>query len=463
MCDSIREMLARQALQEKGNLALSASFTTRLPQYPAFSALCGPLSEPKQLMETIATLEDPLPFEPVTVVVRPRPVYPPSEPARKGNPGMAIVMAFGLLVGVLFLLFRSVASEPPRPRNTLAKRETVPSQPEREAQQAFNERARQQARLLEANDQEAVRKFQQAVARDQNGAGEVEQLYQEAIASWETLLPQTTSPEHRKFALARLALAYLVLGEHCQRKGQPAGAESALQQSIRYGEQAAALDPERPLIQHRLDLARQLLEQQREQPQLEEINKLWTAERYAECIAVCRRAVQEQEERVRSGQDRQAANRCLAGRLDQLARRLAHCPDNRVRDTEEAVQYARRATRVQPDGVNFWFTLSLVQYRNGDFRDSLAALDQVRIREGGLNACGWFLAAMNLQQLNRGQEARTAFRRGLDWIEERQQEGKKNPRLRIQYETIRSGIDLLRQEAERLLEGKDSSGWTVSV
>ena len=236
-----------------------------------------------------------------------------------------------------------------------------------------------------------------------------------------------------------------------------------MQQSIRYGEQAEAQDPDGPLIKHRLALARQLLDGQREQAQQEAINKLWAAGRHAEGIKACRAAVEEQEERVRTSPDREGAVRCLAMRLDRLARVLAHCPDNRVRDTKGAISYARRATQVQPDGVNYWSTLGLVQYRNGDWRDSLAALDQVKIREGGWNAAGWFLVAMNRQQLDRKVAAREAYRKGLEWIEERKQQGEKNPLLRLQYETMRPAIDALRQEAERLIEGRDSSRWAAEV
>src|SRR5262249_47006640 len=152
--------------------------------------------------------------------------------------------------------------------------------------------------------------------------------------------------------------------------------------------------------------------------------------------------------------DRETASRRLAYRLDRFAWFLAHCPDERVRDTKAAVKHARRATELQPATDNYWFTLAMVQYRNGDCRESLASLEKVKAKAGKFDASHWFLSAMNLYRLKRIEEARAALRKGVEWIDERKGEAEDNAMLRFQYEMMRPEIEALRREAESLIEGK---------
>src|SRR5262249_28799950 len=169
-----------------------------------------------------------------------------------------------------------------------------------------------------------------------------------------------------------------------------------------------------------------------------------------------RRSIREQEDRVRSGKERDAARR-LAHRLDRSAWFLAHCPDESARDTKEAVKQARRATELQPGVWDYWSTLATVQFRNGDWADSLAMLEKVKTGEGGLDASGWFLSAMNLHHLKRRPEARAALRKGLEWIDERKRQAEDNALLRFQFEMMRPALEALHREAETLIEGKTST------
>jgi hypothetical protein len=122
------------------------------------------------------------------------------------------------------------------------------------------------------------------------------------------------------------------------------------------------------------------------------------------------------------------------------------------------VAHARRATELQAAEGTYWYTLAIVQYRNGDWRDSQASLEQVKAREGEFGATAWFLAAMNLHRLKRPDEARAAFRKGIAWIDERRRQARDNAVLQFQYELIRPTIEALQREAEQLLEGKGPAG-----
>src|SRR5262249_43787436 len=150
-------------------------------------------------------------------------------------------------------------------------------------------------------------------------------------------------------AIARLATACLQLGDLEQQLGKRSAAEATFKKAIDYGEKAVSLDPDRPLPKHNLEVARQMLDGLHDHALQEELDKLCRTERYADAIELCHRSIDEQEERVRSGKDRDAATRRLAFRLDRFAWFLAHCPDGRVRDTKAAVKQARRATELQPD------------------------------------------------------------------------------------------------------------------
>jgi tetratricopeptide (TPR) repeat protein len=314
------------------------------------------------------------------------------------------------------------------------------------------------AQDLDEKDRRAVRKYEEAQVKAQQGTAEAEGLYREAITLSEEILPQVTTPEARRILVTRLATAYLMLGELQQQQGKRSEAEASLKKGIDYGEKALTLDPDRPLIKHNLELARQMLERQREQAHQEEIDKLYAAERYADAIDVHARGIEEQEERVRSDKDREAAVRRLAYRLDRFAWLLAHCPDGRVRDTKAAVKRARRATELQPDVADYWYTLAMVQYRNGDWRDSLASLERVKAGQGAITAADWLLVAMNRHQLKQRDEARAALRKAAEWMDEQKRKAEDDALLRFQLETMRPMIEALRREAEALIEAKDPAG-----
>jgi tetratricopeptide (TPR) repeat protein len=311
---------------------------------------------------------------------------------------------------------------------------------------------------LSEKDGAALRKYEDGLIKAQQGAAEADGLYQEAIAVWEALLPRATDPEHRRLITARLASAYASLGEQRQQRGKRPEAEAALRKAIVYGEKAVELAPDRPLYKHNLEVARDMLDRQHEQELQDEVNRLCMAEHFADAIDLCERKIAEQEEQVRSGNDREAATRRLAYRVDRLAWFLAHCPDSRCRDTKAAVKRARQATRLQPDVAEYWYTLATVQYRNGDWPESLASLEQVKARNGDFDAMDWLLVAMNRHQLKQRAGTQEALGKAVRWIDERKRQAEDNAGLRLQLEMMRPALESLRREAETLLDGKDRAG-----
>jgi tetratricopeptide (TPR) repeat protein len=310
------------------------------------------------------------------------------------------------------------------------------------------------SKLLDEKDKAGVRKFEEAQVKALRGEAEAERLYQEAITAWEEILPQAESQEYRTFAVGRLFSAYLRLGEFQTQFGKRPAAEATLKKGIDYGEKAVALQPDRPLTKHNLDVAHRLLADLHEEAFQEEVSKLCDERRFADAVNLCRRSIEDEEHRVRSGQRREAAEGHLASRLNRLAWLLAHCPDAHLRDAKLAVKHALRAVELCPERSTYWSTLATVQYRNGDWRDSLASLEKVKAIEGGFDAREWFLNAMDLHQLGERAEARAAFQKGLEWIDVLKRQAQDDAIFRLQYELMQPSIEALRQEAEKLIKSQ---------
>ena len=271
------------------------------------------------------------------------------------------------------------------------------------------------------------RKYEEAQVKAKQGAAEAEALYQEAIALWEEVLPRATSADYRKECRTDSPPPTSPSPRCKSNTGKRPQAEASLLKGIAYGEEAVALEPDRPLPRHNLEAARRTLDGLREQR--------WPKKSVG-CSrgAPLRRGDRPLPARRRGaggagpvGQGPAACGRRrLAYRLDRFARLLAHCPDPQSRNTRAAVKQARRATELQPDVGDYWYTLAEVQYRNGDWQDSLASLERMKAREGDLDAFGWLLTAMNRHQRRQGDEARAAMRKAAEWVEEQQRKAEGN-------------------------------------
>jgi len=314
-------------------------------------------------------------------------------------------------------------------------------------------RTENSGKLLDEKDNEAARKYEEAQVTEEKDELKAESIFREAIATWEEILPQATGKDYRKSAVARLARAYLQLGGLQGQLGKHSDSEASLKKSIDYGERAVTLDPARALAKHNLEVARRMLDRLHEQAFQDEIDKLNRAGRFADAIDLFARSIKEQEERVDAGKGLDTAVPSLASRLSRFASFLAHCPDKRLRDTKAAVGYARKATSLRSDVGDYWYTLAMVQYRNGDWRDSLASLETLKARQGELDASDWLLTAMNLHRLKRKEEARSAVATALQWMEERSRKAEGDALQRLEYEMMRPTVEALLREAQNLING----------
>jgi tetratricopeptide (TPR) repeat protein len=311
---------------------------------------------------------------------------------------------------------------------------------------------------LEEKDRQAVRKYEEAQVKDDKGNAEAETLFREAAALWEEILPQVVNEQYRQTTVIRLATAYLRLGQLQQQQGKHADAEASLKKAIEHGEKAVAVQPDRPLLTHNLEIARRLADDLHEESLHEAIDRLCNQGRFDEARDRYKRAVEEQEARLRTDKDRDTAKRRLARRLHYSAWFLAHCTDERVRDTRTAIQQARRAAELRPDEKTYWQTLATVQYRGADWKGSMATLEKLKDREGNFDAGGWLLAALNRHQLGQKDEARTALHQAIRWMQEHKRKAGGNDVLMIQHEVMQRNVEPLLREAEEVIEGKKGKG-----
>ena len=96
----------------------------------------------------------------------------------------------------------------------------------------------------------------------------------------------------------------------------------------------------------------------------------------------------------------------LAEAQNNLAWLLATCPKTELRDPRAAVDYAERATELDPNQGNFWNTLGVAYYRNGEWEKAKHALQRsMELRNNG-DSFDWFFLALVHHKQGQPEQAR---------------------------------------------------------
>ncbi len=115
---------------------------------------------------------------------------------------------------------------------------------------------------------------------------------------------------------------------------------------------------------------------------------------------------------------------------------LATNPNTRLRDTARAVQFAEKAVAGNQNAGNYWNTLGVAHFRNGNDRAAIAALEKSRLlRNGGDSFDSFFLALAHARLGNR-EQARDWFDRAVKWMDKNQPQDHELQRFRAEAEAV---------------------------
>jgi WD40 repeat protein/tRNA A-37 threonylcarbamoyl transferase component Bud32 len=100
-----------------------------------------------------------------------------------------------------------------------------------------------------------------------------------------------------------------------------------------------------------------------------------------------------------------------------LAWLLATCPSPTLRDPRRAQELAQKAVEAAPERGEYWNTLGVADYRAGDWKAAVEALEKsMRLRRGG-DSSDWFFLAMASWQRGVKDEARKQYDQAVQWME----------------------------------------------
>jgi eukaryotic-like serine/threonine-protein kinase len=122
--------------------------------------------------------------------------------------------------------------------------------------------------------------------------------------------------------------------------------------------------------------------------------------------------------------------------MNDMAWLLVTCPDSKFRDPSRAVELAKKAVELGPKQGSYWNTLGIAQYRAGDWKAAVAALEKsMEFRKGG-DANDWFFLTMAHWQLGDKKDARKWYDQAVQWMEKNQPKNEELIRFRAEAEKL---------------------------
>jgi superkiller protein 3 len=103
-----------------------------------------------------------------------------------------------------------------------------------------------------------------------------------------------------------------------------------------------------------------------------------------------------------------------------LAWILATRPEVNLREPKQAVALAKRAIELKPEEGSYRTTLGVAQYRAGDWKEAIAALEKAMAMRKGGDGNDWFFLAMAHWQLGEKDKAREWYDKAVEWMDKNQ-------------------------------------------
>jgi tetratricopeptide (TPR) repeat protein len=107
----------------------------------------------------------------------------------------------------------------------------------------------------------------------------------------------------------------------------------------------------------------------------------------------------------------------IAQARNNVAWLLTTCPKTEIRDARLALEHARAAVAIEPKTGNYWNTLGVALYRNGDWDLAKDALSRsMELRHDGDSFDWFFLAIIHFKQ-GRMEQARNVYDKAVQWYQ----------------------------------------------
>jgi tetratricopeptide (TPR) repeat protein len=115
---------------------------------------------------------------------------------------------------------------------------------------------------------------------------------------------------------------------------------------------------------------------------------------------------------------------------------LATNPDPALRDGKLAVELAKKAVNLKKSNGIYWQTLAWAQYRAGDWKEAVAAMEKVKQLGSAGDSIEWFLLAMAHWQLGKKVEARKWYDQAVTWMDKNAPKNEELRRFRAEAEEL---------------------------
>ena len=117
---------------------------------------------------------------------------------------------------------------------------------------------------------------------------------------------------------------------------------------------------------------------------------------------------------------------------ERLACLLATCPDVEWRDPRRAVESAKKAVELAPRQGVSWQTLAWAEYRAGNWKAAVTAMEKVQALGSAGDSFESFLLALAHWQLGDKEQSRKWYDRAVEWMEKNQPRNEELRRFRAE-------------------------------
>jgi tetratricopeptide (TPR) repeat protein len=127
--------------------------------------------------------------------------------------------------------------------------------------------------------------------------------------------------------------------------------------------------------------------------------------------------------------------------LDDLAWLLVTYSDAQFRDSQQAIQLAKKAVELAPQTARHWRTLGVAQYEADNWNEAVAALQKAIELSHGANSYQTFHLAMAHERLGHKAHARDWYARAVEWMEKNRPDDEELVRFRAEASQLFGIID----------------------